>query len=75
MKKLFRPRNLLVLFGLGIIVGVVLSKKNSAPAPTYPDPWATPATTSAPTAAETPDGEAADPSTNGASAETEAADV
>ena len=42
MKKIFRPRNLLILFGLGVIVGIVLSKKNSAPAPTYPDPWANP---------------------------------
>jgi len=73
MKKLFRPRNLLILFGIGIVVGIVLSKKNSAPAPTYPDPWATPATT--PKATETPDGEAA-PSANGSgSSETEAAEA
>jgi hypothetical protein len=43
MKKIFRPRNLLILFGLGVVVGIVLSKKNSAPAPAYPDPWANPA--------------------------------
>ena len=59
MKKLFRPRNLLILFGIGVVVGIVLSKKNSAPAPTYPDPWATPKPV------ESADGEAATASSNG----------
>lgn len=65
MKKLFRPRNLLILFGIGIVVGIVLSKKNSAPAPSYPDPWATPKPAG--------DAEAADSgaSSNGSSESTE----
>lgn len=43
MKRLFRPRNLLLLAILGVVAGVVLSRRAGAPAPTYPDPWATPA--------------------------------
>lgn len=64
MKKLFRPRNLLILFGLGVVVGVVLAKKNSAPAPAYPDPWAAP----------TPSGNGAS-SAGSESAESETADA
>jgi hypothetical protein len=43
MKRLFRPRNLLLLAIVGVVAGVVLSRRAGAPAPTYPDPWATPA--------------------------------
>lgn len=59
MKKLFRPRNLLILAVLGVVVGVAISKKNSAPAPSYPDPWATPSP-------ESDDGEAQQPLANAA---------
>jgi hypothetical protein len=48
MKRLFRPRNLLLLAVLGVVAGVVLSRRAGAPAPTYPDPWATPATPASP---------------------------
>ena len=72
MKKLFRPRNLLILIGLGVIVGIVLSKKNSAPSPAYPDPWANPSPTSTgsgsseSTGGTTTNGAAAEPATSGA---------
>ena len=70
MKKLFRPRNLLILLGIGVIVGVVLSKKNTAPAPTYPDPWAAPSPTS-PTASSSSSSSSAasSSSSNGADSE------
>lgn len=67
MKRLFRPRNLLILFGLGVVIGIVVSKKNAAPAPTYPDPWATPE----PQTEATTDSDAA--ASNGASATSEPA--
>lgn len=41
MSKIFRPRNLLILFALGVVIGIVMSKRNAAPPPSYPDPWAT----------------------------------
>jgi hypothetical protein len=59
MRRLFRPRNLLILAILGVVAGVVLSKRNAAPAPTYTDPWATPTST------DTSDGEAAEAGTAG----------
>jgi hypothetical protein len=65
MKKLFRPRNLLILIGLGVIVGIVLSKKNTAPSPAYPDPWASPS----PTAPEGSSESAGGTASNGAAAE------
>ena len=68
MKKLFRPRNLLILMGIGVIVGVVLSKKNTAPAPTYPDPWAAPSPTS-PAAGSSSSSSSSSSASNGADSE------
>ena len=69
MKKLFRPRNLLILLGLGVIVGVVLSKKNTAPSPTYPDPWAAPSPTSPDTGSSSSSSSSSSSTTNGADSE------
>lgn len=69
MKKLFRPRNLLILLGIGVIVGVVLSKKNTAPAPTYPDPWAAPSPTSPTASSSSSSSAASSSSSNGADSE------
>ncbi|MCC5953425.1 MAG: hypothetical protein JJU45_15135 [Acidimicrobiia bacterium] len=71
MKRLFRPRNLIILFGLGVIIGIVVSKKNSAPAPTYPDPWATPEASSGNSNESSSDSDAA--ASNGAAAASETA--
>jgi len=62
MRRLFRPRNLLLMTIVGVGVCVVLSKRNAAPTPTYSDPWSTPASTP-----DTTDGEAAEAANGAAS--------
>lgn len=55
MRKLFRPRNLLILTVIGTAVAVVVARQNAAAPVSYPDPW-TPSTTPDPVSPNGTDG-------------------
>jgi hypothetical protein len=59
MRKLFRPRNLVILAIIGTAVAVVVARQNAAAPVSYPDPWTpTTAPDTVPGLSETDGGEA-----------------
>lgn len=44
MRQIFRLRNLVILAIIATVIGVVVSRRSTAPIPAYPDPWVAPTT-------------------------------